>query len=265
MTACSGSVSSSKLGELGNGTFEYRCVGLNDPACGLDELTPTFPDCMLVGGRFDLGFTLRDFDEVSDLGSDFVFVRAASESFFGSGAAFTTLRTGNAAFAAFADDHVVDVLHLDLVAPSGTEILQVGGGVVGDTLSLARGETLELLPRGTALASGCVAAGGAVPFTATAEDPAIVQPSVAQTLSVTGVALGTTTLTVELGDTTRSITVTVEGEQTTGETATDSGSSGSDGSSDSSGSGSDSGGSDSGSGGSSGGSTGGSSGSTGGI
>ena len=200
MTACSGSVSSSKLGELGNGTFEYRCVGLNDPACGLDELAPTFPDCMLVGGRFDLGFTLRDFDEVSDLGSDFVFVRAASESFFGSGAAFTTLRTGNAAFAAFADDHVVDVLHLDLFEPSGIETERVGGGVVGDTLTLARGETLELLPRGTALASGCVAAGGAVPFTATADDSAIVAPTVAQTLSVTGVALGTTTLEVQLGD-----------------------------------------------------------------
>lgn len=236
--ACSGSLSSTKLGELGNGTFDYRCVGLNDPACAVDDLAPAFPDCLLVGGRFDLGYTLRDFDEVADLGSDFVFVRAASESFFGSGAAFTAKRSGNAAFAAFADEHVVDVLHLDLFEPSGIEIAQVGGGIIGDSVTLARGETLELLPRGTALASGCVAPGGAVSFDASSDDVGVVTSSVAQTLSVTGVAEGAATLTVQLGEVTRTIAVTVGAPSTTDDTAS--------GSASESG-GSDSGGSDSGS------------------
>lgn len=49
-----------QVGELGAGTFRYRCVGDTDPYCSNDATLAYFPDRIAVGGHFGLQFTPND-------------------------------------------------------------------------------------------------------------------------------------------------------------------------------------------------------------
>lgn len=273
--------SASAIGELGNGTFEYRCIDVNDPVCRESLLATDFPDCLLVGGRFDVDYTLRDTDEIDDWDYEFLYVRTASENFIAGNDVFVAMRTGNAALLAYADETVVDILHLDLITPTTMSLEVVGDpSAPVDAIQIEEGRTVELRGLGGGSSATCSQPGGSIPLTAESSDSAIVSTSVVATAVLLGEAVGSATVTIRMGELSQTVNVEVtpasstatdsdtDGSGTAGSstTAADSGSgtdasSGSDASS--------SGGSDSGSsgGGSSGGGSGGSSGgsSTGGI
>src|SRR5688500_7718518 len=71
MSACTSScegapANATTTGELGNGTFGYTCGGANDPVCEGGLVHQQFPSCIVLGGTFELDYTLRDISDRDD-------------------------------------------------------------------------------------------------------------------------------------------------------------------------------------------------------
>lgn len=194
------------VGELGNGTFEYRCGSGTDPAC-VSGLPRSFPDCLIVGGRFEIGYTLRDGDGLREWDRDFVYVKPASPAYFGGLDTLTALKVGRAAVVAYAGESVVDILHVPIVAHEAVRLRDDAGGRIGAEVTVALGQTVIVRAYGESAA--CDLAGGGIPITSVSDDPAIAAVSGLDSVQVTGVALGTTTVTVTMGALSEPMTVVV--------------------------------------------------------
>jgi hypothetical protein len=206
--ACTSSASgATQVGELGNGTFDYYCAGVTDPVCTGGAPATNFPDCLMVGGEFEMGYTAHDLDELTDWGYEFVYVRPASSAWFGGNDTLTALRVGNAAFIAYADDNVIDLLHVDIVAPDGITLRDPETGELTERFEIEVGQTATI--EAYASSSTCGQAGGAVPAVVTSADTSIATASDITGVQITGQAEGTTTLTVQMGDVTRELEIIV--------------------------------------------------------
>lgn len=187
------------IGELNNGEFGYRCVGATDPFCAPVTAPPQFPDCILVGGRFDLDYQLRDESALFDADdASLLYVAPASETYFSAPVPSVALRVGHAAMLARTDDNVVDIFHFDLVPPETIGVYDMFSQQPLDELTLAVDDVAVLSILGETTA--CYAPAGALPLQiASADRDVAIADTTGEVVRVTGLRRGTTTLTITLG------------------------------------------------------------------
>jgi hypothetical protein len=201
------------IGELGNGDFSYGCLDRTDPACPASSLgeSPPFPDCVVEGGRFDLTYRLIDTSAISsDDISPVLQVVPANEDFLGRGQPFVAQRSGRSAVLVRESGHVVDLLHLDVLAHTEIEISTLEGEVIGNTLQLSRGDAVTLLVR--AAADGCFAPGGALPLTVRTVlglTRSVVRIEASDVIELDAQARGIIAAEVQLGELSRTLTINV--------------------------------------------------------
>lgn len=204
--ACSSSGSGAHTaGELGNGTFDYTCVSPSDPVCRGGVPAEDFPNCLMVGSQFEISYTVHNTDALDDLGTAFIHVKPASESYFTGFDALVAVQPGNAALVAFADDHVIDILHLQLVEATGLELVYEG---ISDppVVEVEVGASVIVEAYGT---STTCAAGGALPVEALSADLGVASASGEGNVTLVGNNEGETVVTVSVGEMSRSFTVRV--------------------------------------------------------
>ncbi len=208
---CGDSSDRGAVGELGNGRFHYICGGDNDPACEFstnDEQPDDFPECIVLGGFFDLEYTLLD-DSALETGTltPVIYVESVNQSFFRGTDDFEALRTGEAAFIVRESDYVLDLIHLAVVRPDSIEVLARDPATPTDSVVVELGDTeqLRVLPR----SEQCTQLGGAIPITANSSDETIASTSAGDILRIQGNAVGMATVRVQLGDLEASIAVEV--------------------------------------------------------
>jgi uncharacterized membrane protein YgcG len=216
MSACTSSCegtppNASTSGELGNGTFEYSCGGANDPVCELGLFNQVFPACIVVGGAFELDYTLRDIsDRDDDELTSFLHVTAVSDILVSGGSgSFRAEREGRVALLAIDNDKVVDLIHLRVVALDAMDVQPIVAGDPVDDLRLAQGDVarFRVFPHN----SECTSSGGAVEFEASSSDGVVVQAGADDVLELRAHAPGHATVTVRMGELTREIDVEVAG------------------------------------------------------
>lgn len=239
-STCGDSSNPGAIGELGNGNFLYECGGSSDPVCEFNEFGENFPECIAVGGQFDLEYRLLEGDALGGgLELDpLLYIESVSQSFFEGVDEFQAQREGKAAFIVREDEHVLDIIHMQIVAIDDFEIVDRDPATPTAAIEVALGttETFRVFPRSFA----CAQLGGAVPIVAESSDPAVVTVSAGDILRVQAQGPGEAVVRVRLGELEKAIDVVV------GDGPIEPGSgSGSDGSgSDTDGSGSDTAGSD---------------------
>lgn len=206
--ACSSTSSGAKAtGELGNGTFDYTCARASDPVCAGGAVASNFPDCLMEGGEFEIDYTIEDLDELESYGTDFIYVKPASPTYFDGVDALTAIKTGRAALVAYADDNVIDILHLAIVPPTSMSITNVDTTVLGPVVELEVGESLIL--SATANSSACAQAGGGLRVSSTSSDPGVVTVGGLDVVALSGIAEGSATITVQMGPLTQDLEVRV--------------------------------------------------------
>lgn len=204
---CDGNSEPGTIGELGNGRFLYVCTGSSDPVCEF-ESNNTFPDCIALGGAFDLEYMLLD---TSLLGPDeltpVIYVESVNQGFFRGDDDFEALRTGRAAFLVREEDSVLDLLHLDIVEPDAIEISARDPATPVDTVRVEVGEdeVFRVFPR----SSRCEQLGGAIPIVAESSDESVATISDGDVLRIQGQGEGTAVIRVRLGDIEEAMTVEV--------------------------------------------------------
>jgi hypothetical protein len=213
--ACNGSSSTAKtVGELGNGEFIYECVNPNDGACEPavedGELTEAvFPECVLLGGQFEMSYDLHDGDALDDDDDfeTFIYVESASQSYFAGNGRYRADRVGRAAMLAREGEQVLDIIHLDIVAAEGIEVKDVLGREPTGPVEVVRGRTvaLDVFP----VRFGCVPLGGGGPVTAASREPLVATAEGGDRVLITGEALGTTRVTVGMAGFEQDIDVVV--------------------------------------------------------
>lgn len=208
-STCDGSpAAASVTGELGNGTFQYRCIGTGDPVC--EEFDGEFPDCIAVGGSFRLDYTLRDISERDeDELEPFLHIEAASSSYLGeSEGVFSGRLEGRTAVLAYDNDVVVDLLHVRVIQADGLE-LQDAIDPAGrtDELHLHPGDValFRVFPRSTT----CPELGGAIEVSAQSNDPRVASVGTPDLLEIEANADGHATISVGLGQLSTKIEVYV--------------------------------------------------------
>jgi hypothetical protein len=220
LAGCTSSATGAKAtGELGNGTFDYRCAAETDPVCEGGQPATNFPDCLLEGGRFELGYTAYDSDDLSSWGYDFVYVEPASPTYFGGVDTLTALRVGHAAFVAYADDNVIDILHLDIVAPDTMTLRHADGSALAPVVEVELGTNVTLAA--TASSTGCSQPGGGLPVSSESSDPSVAVVAGDESVLISGYAEGTATITVHVGALTQDVEVRVVAPGSTTATAGD--------------------------------------------
>lgn len=208
VAACSSSATGAKAtGELGNGTFDYRCAAASDPVCEGGEAAADFPDCLMEGGRFEIGYTVYDLDELHGWGYDFVYVEPASPTYFGGVDTLTALRVGRAAFVAYADDNVIDILHLDIVTPDAMTLRHADGSALTPVVEVELGTNVTLAA--TASSTGCGQPGGGLPVSSESSDPTVAVVAGDESVLISGAAEGTATITVHMGALSQQVEVRV--------------------------------------------------------
>lgn len=246
-STCGDSTSPGTIGELGNGRFLYECGGTSDPVCEHSSNGDYFPECIVLGGGFDLEYELIDASalESNEL-TPVLYVESINQGFFRGTDDFEALRVGEAAFVVRESERVLDLIHLDIVEPDSIDVFARDPATPTTTVELGVGETevLRVFPRNL----GCPQLGGAVPIEADSSDTAIVSLSAGDVLRIQGQAEGTAVVRVRIGALEQAITVQVgatpidpETESATSDTGP--GTSGSSGASTSDSTGSSSGGS----------------------
>lgn len=197
--ACHGSSSSAKtVGELGNGEFIYECVNPNDGACEsvAEDVAgeAVFPECILLGGQFEMSYELHEFDAVDDDFDLFIYVESASQSFFAGNGRYRADRVGRAAMLAREGDQVIDIIHLDIVEAEGIVVKDILGRTVEGPVEVIEGRSvaLDVFP----LRLGCVPLGGGGTVTATSREPDVATAEGGERIVIRGEQLGFTRVTV---------------------------------------------------------------------
>ncbi|MEM6989949.1 MAG: hypothetical protein AAF721_05615 [Myxococcota bacterium] len=205
-----------KEGELGVGTFFYRCVGDSDPFCDDGGQAENFPEAIAVGGRFSLDYN-------QDIDGALPNVTPGSDSIRTDGPGLVIVRAGWAVVLAsegFGD--VVDLLHL-----AGRDVERIAV-VTGDsqeleTIELGVGERIVL--RGRPQDVNRTTLAGSLNYDWVSEDEAVFAVASAdldESVEIEGTAPGSTMLSVTAGSYTQMIAVEVSGTPgTTGDATTD--------------------------------------------
>lgn len=198
-------------GELGNGTFEYRCIGSGDPVCEEFDLAGgAFPDCIAVGGRFRLDYTLRDISERDeDEIEPFLHIESASDQFLSDAdGIFGGRSEGRTALIAYDHDVVVDLIHIDVIMPDAIEVIDAldpQGPISELHMHPDDAQVFRVFPR----SSRCPQLGGAIEFETDVENPAVASAHDLDVLEIEAKREGQTTLTVALGELSTQIEVFV--------------------------------------------------------
>lgn len=209
--SCNGTTEPGAVGELGNGRFLYTCGGQSDPACESSangDAVDYFPECIALGGAFDLEYQLLDASALeSDELTPVLYVDSVNQSFFRGTDDFQAQRVGSAAFVVRESERVLDLIHLTIVAPDGIDVITRDPATPTTTLELPAGDTevLRVLPR----SSGCFELGGAVAIAAESSDETIASVSAGDVLRIQGLAPGVAVVRARLGELEQAITVTV--------------------------------------------------------
>jgi len=226
---CGGATEPGTVGELGNGRFHYTCGGTSDPACESSadgQTVDYFPNCIALGGTFDLDYELLDDSalETNDL-TPVLYIESVNQHFFHGTDDFEALRVGSAAFVVREGERVLDLVHLEIIAPDAIDVITRDPATPTTAVEIAAGdfEVLRVFPR----SSECYDLGGAVPIDADSSDEAVARISAGDVLRIDGVAPGTAVVRARLGELEQAITVTVTGSPIDPDTSEDSGSSGS--------------------------------------
>lgn len=212
--SCNGTTEPGAVGELGNGRFLYTCGGTSDPACESSangDAVDYFPECIALGGSFDLEYQLLDASALeSDELTPVLYVDSVNQSFFRGTDDFQAQRVGSAAFVVRESERVLDLIHLTIVEPDGIDVITRDPATPTTTLELPAGDTevLRVLPR----SSSCFELGGAVAIAAESSDETIASVSAGDVLRIQGLAPGTAVVRARLGELEQAITVTVVGE-----------------------------------------------------
>jgi hypothetical protein len=211
---CGSSTQPGAVGELGNGRFLYTCGGPSDPACESsidDGSVDYFPDCIALGGAFDLEYELIDDSalETNEL-TPLLYIESVNQQFFRGTDDFEALRVGNAAFLVRESERVLDLIHLLIVEPDYVDVVVRDTGSLTDAIELPPGatEVLLVIPR----SSECLELGGAVEIEADSSDLAVATVMAGEVLRIQAIAPGTAIVRARLGEIEQAITVTVSGE-----------------------------------------------------
>ncbi|MCA9711988.1 MAG: hypothetical protein KDK70_39495 [Myxococcales bacterium] len=211
-STCGDSSDPGAIGELGNGRFLYECGGTSDPVCEFTEPGETFPQCIALGGIFDLEYQLLD---GSALENDFdldpvLYVESINQGFFRGTDDFEARRTGEAAFVARESEYVLDLIHLRIVEPDDFDIVTRDPAEPTQEVTIEAGSTevYRVFPRSVA----CEQLGGAVPITANSSDETVASTSGGDVLRVQAQSAGTAVVRVQLGDLEKMLTVHVVGD-----------------------------------------------------
>ncbi|MEM7155901.1 MAG: hypothetical protein AAF799_23825 [Myxococcota bacterium] len=221
-STCGTSTAPGTIGELGNGRFLYHCTGDSDPVCELAN-NEEFPDCIALGGVFDLEFMVLD-TSIFDFGdiSPVLYVESVNQDFFRGDDDYEALRTGEAAFLVREDNRVLDLLHLNIVRADGFEIIARDPATPSDSIQIELGDTQEfrVFPR----SSSCQQLGGSVPIEAESSDIDVASTSDGEVLRIQAQALGTAVVRVRQSGHEQAIAVEVVEGVVPPATSTDSGS-----------------------------------------
>lgn len=206
-----------KEGELGVGTFLYRCVGDSDPACDEGGTAENFPEAFAVGGRFSLDYN-------QDRDGALPNVVPASDSIQRDGPALVVVRAGwSAVLATQGFGDVIDLLHL-----AGRDVTRIalftGDSQELSDITMAVGDTLVL--EGRPQDDNRTTLAGSLDYAWSSDDDTIVRVASAdldESVQIEAVAAGSGMVMVTAGSFTQMIPVQVGGDASTG--ADDAGSS----------------------------------------
>lgn len=210
-STCGDSSDPGAIGELGNGRFLYQCTSDSDPVCEFSDPGPEFPDCIALGGRFDLEYELLDPGALeSDLELDpVIYVESVNQDFFRGTDDFEARRTGEAAFIIRESEYVLDLIHLPILEPDDFDIVTRDPAEPTQAVTVEVGDSVayRVFPRH----SQCEQLGGGVPITATSSDETIASTSGGEVLRIVAQAEGTAVIRVQVGALEKMLTVTVTG------------------------------------------------------
>lgn len=208
-------------GELGAGDFIYVCVGDSDPFCANGAVADTFPERIAVGARFGLDFNPNDtfFSDGVALRIDAPNAAVVRRDFD----AFFIQQAGYQVFLAVSNDsEVYDIQHI-LAANIDRIAVRTMDSEDLDAIVLDVGESLTVSAVPQDILRSTLA--GSLDYTWSTQDETIAAvASIDEDFDVTieGIDVGTTTLTIEAAGFSRDVTIEVGFEE--GTTTSDGGS-----------------------------------------
>lgn len=229
LLACIPNLAPGTEGALENGSFQYACTRLSDANCddvGFDS-EYAVPAAVGAESEFDIRFVKHDYsyygdgcygDDASECDSPYTQIQVSSnlprvvtrgaEGFRAGEPGVATL------LAIAADGSIVDFLHLEVVVPVGISIEEVttgefAEGVIGLETGQSHEFSVAVVGRGALGAEGKIPGGYALQVSAADASVVSATASESDTVVVTGLAEGATTLTIALGTIERVVSVEV--------------------------------------------------------
>jgi hypothetical protein len=187
-------------GELSNGRFTYSCASPGDPICTTGDTQPSFPDCIVLGGRFQLSYQLIDESARSDDNTlSNIAVRPGNEDFFSNWGsdAFVAERVGRSVMLAVENDQVLDLLHMSIQAPLGIGLVDISGVPVSNIEVEVGDQAIAFVDPD--LGTRCYEPGGAASLTVTGGDSDVARARGGDVVEITGVDVGETSFSVSWG------------------------------------------------------------------
>lgn len=204
------------FGELGVGVFLYECPTSGDSFCADGNPAPVFPTAFALGGRIHLQYQWKD---DSDHSTDPVpQLQSASPALLGAASdGFTALATGYAAvLAVTGNSEVVDLRHLHIREIASLQISDASETLALTELQLEPGLDATLQAR--AVDADDVTLGGVLGYAWSTGDPDILTLTTGADsgqVRVRAVNPGATTLTLNQGERSVVVNVTVNDPQST--------------------------------------------------
>lgn len=207
-------------GEVGNGSFGYRCTSDRDPACAADpnfanSYLKVMPAAIAVGGTFAVGF-LSESPGALD-GSATVGAVSAEllDGVRGADVTFVAKKAGFAGILATRGSSVVDLMHIRISPIARVRVdesFTATGSTTSDVASIELGvgaiATLTAVPLGPQ--NELVA--GSLDDLWTTDDPSVAEittPPASGSITVRGAAPGSATINVKVGAATAAVTVKI--------------------------------------------------------
>lgn len=211
---------SGTAGDLGNGSFAYRCVSDRDPMCSLDSnfansYLKELPGKVAVGASFEVAFKA----ESSAAADGSAVIVPVSEQLLGSESSdagavvFRAKKAGFAGLLASRGSTVVEVLHFALADVDHVRI-EASGSVITSTSSVEIGVGSLLELSAAAADASDQALAGSLDDAWTSDDPAIAQimtSPATDTITVRGGAPGETSVHASIGGRDGAVLVKVVG------------------------------------------------------
>ena len=212
-----GSSDGSRNGNLGHGTFNYKCVDQSDSACKTTKLTTgpltgplEFPGAIAEGAQFRLEYGVKTGDETTAGNPTLrvvsnVYLTKESDT-------FTALKTGFGAVVAKSTTtgKVIDYTLIKINPVGSLRLSDPGGGLPPPTVTLAKGVTTDYVVE--ALGAHGETLDGTLGYKWDSSDPTVVtlqMGSPTARMKILASKAGTATLTVTLGTQSKILSITV--------------------------------------------------------